>query len=163
LIIVVMGVAGAGKSTLGKALAERLGCDFIEGDDYHPPANVEKMRAGIALDDADRRPWLAALRQRIHEYMERNHNAVVACSALKRDYRQWLSGDLAPVVYVYMSGAKDLIRARLKAREHHFMLADMLDSQLTTLEPPDDALLVPVDLATEAQVTRVLQALDIEV
>ncbi len=162
-IIIVMGVAGAGKSTLGRALAERLGCDFIEGDDYHPPSNIEKMRAGIALDDTDRRPWLAALRQRILEYIERNDNAVMTCSALKHDYRQWLSGDLAPVVYVYLSGAKDLIRTRLKAREHHFMLADKLDSQFRTLEPPDDALLVPVDLATEAQVARVLQALDIEV
>ena len=151
------------KSTLGRALAERLGCDFIEGDDYHPPSNVEKMRAGIALDDTGRRPWLAALRQRIGVYIARNDNAVVSCSALKRNYRKWLSGDLAPVVYVYMCGAEDVIRARLKAREHHFMLADMLDSQLRTLEPPVDALLVPVDLATEAQVARVLQALDIEV
>ena len=158
-----MGVAGAGKSTLGRALAERLGCDFIEGDDYHPPANVEKMHSGVALNDTDRRPWLAALRQRISEYIQRNDNVVVACSALKRDYRQWLSGDLAPVVYVYLCGAEDLIRARLKARKHHFMLADMLDSQLRTLEPPQDALLVPVDLATDAQVTRVLQALDIEI
>ena len=163
MIVVVMGVCGCGKTSVGREISAATGWSFIEGDDLHPPSNRAKMAAGTPLDDDDRWPWLDAIAAAAHANEADGHSVVVACSALKRNYRKWLSGDLAPVVYVYMCGAEDVIRARLKAREHHFMLADMLDSQLRTLEPPVDALLVPVDLATEAQVARVLQALDIEV
>jgi gluconokinase len=152
LIVVVMGVSGSGKSTLGRALARALGWPFLEGDDYHPPVNLEKMRAGIALTDADRWPWLERIRKEMAAVSGAGGSAVVACSALKGRYRALLSEGLEDVRFVYIAAAAGLIRSRLRRRTGHFMPPRLLDSQLAALEPPDDALLVPADLKTEDQI-----------
>lgn len=136
-IIVVMGVSGAGKTAFGKALARRLHAPFLDGDDYHPEANVEKMRAGIPLDGADRWPWLEALARDLHAAARRKGVAVGACSALRRAYRMRLiekAGE--PILFVHLSGPADLLARRMAARRNHFMPASLLDSQLATLEPP---------------------------
>ncbi len=132
--IVVMGVSGCGKTTLARMLAERLGWVLLEGDSYHPPANIAKMSAGIPLDDADRAPWLAAIAAAIDA--RRGAGAVVACSALKRAYRQVLIGARADVTLLYLQGTRATIAARLAARTGHYMPPGLLDSQLGTLEEP---------------------------
>jgi gluconokinase len=145
MIVVLMGVSGSGKSTVGKVLAHDLGWTFIEADDYHPPANVEKMRQGIPLNDADRRPWLQALRHRIDEVIAAGGHAVVACSALKHDYQDYLQQhDPEHIRYVHLRGAEELIRQRLAERKGHFMNPSLLHSQFETLEPPAHALAVDV-------------------
>src|SRR5437899_800125 len=120
MIIVLMGVTGSGKSTVGKLLVQQLGWKFFEGDDFHSPANIEKMRRGMPLSDDDRRPWLEAIRESIRQMVERSENAVIACSALKHSYRQMLriTGE---VVFVYLKANIDIVRERLKNRTGHFM------------------------------------------
>jgi gluconokinase len=145
MVIVLMGVSGSGKTTVGKVLAEKLNWPFVEGDDYHPPANVAKMRAGTPLTDDDRRPWLAALRERVDRACTRGENIVLACSALKHAYQDYLERhDPACVHYVYLHGSEALIRERLANRKGHFMNPGLLHSQFETLEPPADALRVEV-------------------
>jgi gluconokinase len=145
MIVVLMGVSGSGKTTVGQLLARDLGWTFLDADDFHPPANVEKMCHGIPLDDADRRPWLDALRRRIDEACERSENVVLACSALKHDYREYLERDEPDCVrYVYLSGSEELIQKRLAGRKGHFMNPSLLHSQFETLEPPADALQVDI-------------------
>lgn len=161
MIIIVMGVSGSGKSTLGSALAQHLRWDFIEGDDYHPKHNIEKMRARHPLDDEDRRPWLARLHRLIRSYAAQGLSAVLACSALKSDYRELLGHGLADIRFVFLCGDPKLIRERLKARAHAFMPAGLLDSQIAALEPPEDAVLVPVHLPTEEQIMLVRQTVGI--
>lgn len=151
MVIVLMGVSGSGKTTIGKALAADLGWAFIEGDDFHPAANVEKMRSGSPLTDEDRRPWLQALRGRVEEACERNEDVIVACSALKDDYRDFLErDDPACVHFVYLRGSEDLIRRRLAEREGHFMDPALLRSQFEALEPPEGAIQVDIAPAPEA-------------
>lgn len=140
MIVLVMGVAGVGKTTIGEALARRLGWRFIDADDYHPPQNVAKMKAGIALEDADRWPWLARLNKELREEI----NAVLACSALKQSYRERLAQGIHPFTVVYLHGSAELIRSRMAARRHRYMPAALLDSQLATLEPPADAISIDV-------------------
>ena len=140
MIVVLMGVSGAGKTTLGEALAQRLGFRFIEGDDYHPEANVAKMAAGQPLDDADREPWL----DRINAVLRKQEQAVLACSALKERYRERLARGIEDIRWVYLKGAPELLRARLAARRHRYMPASLLESQLAALEPPRDAIVVDV-------------------
>ncbi len=131
-----MGVSGSGKTTVGRIVAERLGWPFLEGDDYHPPANVAKMRAGVPLDDADRAPWLAALATEISAARRAGRSLVLACSALRRAYRDTLTaGRLDDVLLVFLTGDRALLDERVRARRH-FMPPDLLDSQLATLEPP---------------------------
>ncbi len=143
MILVLMGVSGSGKSTVGRLLADALGWTFVEADDYHSPANVAKMRRGTPLDDADRRPWLAALRERIADACRNGENVVLACSALKHRYQDYLEQDDPPCVrYVYLDGSPELIRKRLAARTGHFMNPALLGSQFEALEPPPDALRV---------------------
>lgn len=159
--IVVMGVSGAGKTTIGKALAQRLGVDFVDADDLHPPANVARMRAGLPLTDADRAPWLARVRQTIDDARRNGRQLVIACSALKRCYRQEIGGG-ADVRIVWLTGAPELIRRRMLARKGHFMTAAMLDSQLATLEPPapDERITrVDVDATPPAIVEDIIAAL----
>jgi gluconokinase len=160
MIVVLMGVSGSGKSTIGKVLARQLGWTFIEADDYHPAANVEKMHRGIPLTDDDRKPWLAALRQRIDEVVARGENAVVACSALKHAYQEYLEQHAPESVrYVHLRGSEELIRQRLLARTGHFMNPALLHSQFETLEPPADALVIDITPGPEeiaAQVRRQL-------
>jgi gluconokinase len=145
VIVVLMGVSGSGKSAVGRALAGRLGWRFVEGDDFHPPANVEKMRACHPLTDEDRRPWLRALRDHIDAACERGEDLVVACSALKHDYREYLKEDEPGCVrFVYLEGDEALIAGRLRQRKGHFMPPGLLHSQFAALEPPKDALRVSV-------------------
>lgn len=158
MIVVVMGVTGCGKSTVGAALAHRLGCRFLDADDFHPPANVEKMRAGVALDDADRWPWLDALARELRAAAGRGESVVLACSALKAVYRGRLAV-AGPVRFVHLTGDEATIAARLAGRAHRYMPASLLASQFAALEPPNDALTVPVDLPLEAQVDAILRGL----
>jgi gluconokinase len=146
-----MGVSGSGKSTVGKLLARELGWTFVEADDYHPAANIEKMRRGIALDDEDRWPWLEALRRRLEEAGGRGENVVLACSALKHSYQHYLAHcDPDSVRYVYLAGSEELIRQRLAERKEHFMNPALLHSQFETLEPPEEAIRVDVSLSPQA-------------
>jgi len=140
MIVVVMGVSGSGKTTIGRLLARHLGCEFIEGDDFHPLQNVAKMAAGTPLDDADRRPWLEILNGKLRQ----RQAAVLACSALKAAYRKMLSRDLADCRFVHLRGDIGLIRARLARRRHRYMPASLIESQFAALEPPRDAIEVDV-------------------
>lgn len=154
MIVVIMGVTGCGKSTLGALLAQRLGCAFFDGDDFHPPRNVEKMRAGTPLTDADRLPWLELLNGKLKE----KGAAVLACSALKQSYRDVLARGIADFRLVHLAGDIELIRSRLAARQHRYMPASLLESQFATLEPPREAIMVdigePAERCVEALVGR---------
>lgn len=141
-----MGVAGAGKTTVGRALAQALGCAFLEGDTLHPPANIEKMAHGIPLNDADRAPWLTAIRKKLEEAAATGSDLVVACSALKQRYRDTLDHGL-PVRWIYLQSDPALLHQRLEQRQGHYMKAKMLASQLADLEPPSAANAVIVDAA----------------
>jgi gluconokinase len=141
MIIIVMGVAGAGKTCIGQLLARRLQCSFLEADDFHPSENIRKMSQGIPLTDEDRMPWLLALHQELAESNQAGNSVVLACSALKQKYRDLLS-DRLPVCWVYLKGSSQLIRNRLQHRLGHFMKADMVQSQFQILEEPADALTV---------------------
>lgn len=133
-----MGVSGAGKSVVGAALARALGAAFVDGDDVHPPRNLEKMARGIPLTDADRAGWLAALAARIAESRVERRGLVVACSALKRAYRDVLRSGAPELRFVHLTGPRALIAERLIGRRGHFMPASLLDTQFATLEPPGD-------------------------
>jgi carbohydrate kinase (thermoresistant glucokinase family) len=145
MIVVVMGVSGSGKTTLGRLLAERLGCEFIEGDDFHPPANVAKMASGTALGDEDRLPWLRIL----NEELRKRKSAVLACSALKQSYRDLLLQGIPGSALVHLEGSFDLIQSRLKARQHRYMPASLLESQFAALEPPRHAIEIDVRQSAE--------------
>jgi carbohydrate kinase (thermoresistant glucokinase family) len=134
--IVVMGVSGSGKTTVARLLAGRLGWRFAEADEFHSPANVAKMRAGVALNDDDRRPWLAAIADRIDSAREANEPIVVTCSALKRRYRDILVASRPDVALVYLKGDYDTIAQRMAARPHHYMPVSLLKSQFEALEEP---------------------------
>jgi carbohydrate kinase (thermoresistant glucokinase family) len=136
IIVVVMGVSGSGKTTVAALLAEALDCQFIEGDALHPPANVEKMRGGTPLTDADRLPWLRRIAEEIDGWRDRGESGVVTCSALKRAYRDILIGQRSGVTLAYLKGSRDLIQGRMAARHQHFMPVALLDSQFATLEEP---------------------------
>lgn len=135
VVIVVMGVSGSGKSTFGRALADALDWDFLEGDDMHPPSNIEKMRAGIALDDDDRRPWLDHIAFWISNKQSEGRHGVVSCSALKRAYRDRLRQPGTAVHFVYLHVERSELELRMRQRSH-FMPAALLDSQLQALEEP---------------------------
>ena len=154
MVILLMGVTGSGKTTVGRALAESLRWQFIDADDFHPPSNVAKMRAGIPLDDADRAPWLAALRTHIVGWLNSEANVVLACSALKQAYRDEVV--VSPDVrLVYLRGSSQLITARLRERHGHYMDPNLLSSQFATLEEPRDALVVDVDTSVDEIVKQI--------
>jgi gluconokinase len=140
LKIIVMGVSGCGKSTVGALLAQRLGVEFLDADEFHPPENVAKMASGAPLTDADRQPWL----QRINAELRNRENAVLACSALKESYRKVLAQDI-DCRFVHLRGSIELIRSRLGQRQHRYMPASLLESQFATLEAPARA--IDVDIA----------------
>ena len=133
--MVIMGVSGSGKSTVGELLGHRLGVPFIDGDDLHPAANKEKMRTGIPLDDDDRRPWLQEIGRTLQSHQQDGQGVIVACSALKRRYRDLLREHAPEVVFLHLQGSADTLAARMAARNHEFMPATLLTSQLEALEP----------------------------
>ena len=155
--IVVMGVSGAGKSTTGAALARSLGWPFVEGDGFHPAANLAKMRAGIALDDGDRLPWLRALAAEIARHEARGQCSVIGCSALKRAYRDILRQGAPRVRFLHVHGPRALLESRLTRREGHFFPARLLDSQLAALEPlalDEDGAVLDMALPVEEQLRQ---------
>ena len=163
-IIIVMGVSSSGKSSVGQAIARRLHVPFLDGDGYHPEANVEKMRAGIPLNDEDRWPWLERLARALHEAAERKGASVGACSALKRAYRDFLAQQAGePITFVYLDGTREIIGERMARRHHEYMPTSLLDSQFATLEIPDPAtenvLVVPVTDSIEKITQTVTKAL----
>ena len=146
--VVVMGVAGSGKTTVGELLAARLGWTFVDADWLHPEANVEKMRSGIPLTDEDRAPWLAAVAARMDELRSAGRSGVIACSALKRRYRDVLRGNTGDVRFVHLSGPRETLASRIASRDHPYMPAALLDSQLAALEAPgadEAAIAVPIE------------------
>jgi gluconokinase len=154
-ILVIMGVAGCGKSTIGSTLATRLGWPYQEGDDFHPPANVAKMRAGKPLDDADRQPWLAAIAGWMDAQMHSRQPAVIGCSALKRAYRDLLRAGHPQVWFVYLRVPRETLQRRVSARQHEYMPASLLDSQLATLEEParDEPRCITLDAIGNVELT----------
>jgi carbohydrate kinase (thermoresistant glucokinase family) len=161
-VIVVMGVSGVGKTTVGRLLAERLGWRFIEADDHHPPANVAKLAAGIPLDDADRAPWLHLLTAMLERARQDGERVVLACSALKRAYREVLRGGHEDVLFAYLAGEPAVIRRRMAGRTGHYMPLALLDSQLETLEPPaadERALTLDASEPPEVLAERVIERL----
>jgi gluconokinase len=158
MVVVVMGVSGVGKTTVGRLVAEKLRCPFLDADDFHPPENVEKMRRGTPLNDADREPWLRALRAEIEGRLARGETAVLACSALKQSYRDRLHASEA-VRFVYLRGSADLIRSRIEARRGHYFDPALLASQFAALEEPQDVLTVDVTGTPEEIAADALSAL----
>ena len=160
MIVVLMGPMGCGKTTLGMLLAENLGWNFYDGDDYHPPANKKKMGAGIPLDDNDREPWLKTLAQLINEHKELERNMILACSALKKTYRQLLGIDQKTVVSVYLKGSKDVLKSHLAGRSHEYMDDDLLLSQLRTLEEPTSGIIVDVSGTPKETARDIIKKID---
>jgi len=154
MVIVIMGVSGSGKTTVGTLLAARLGWRYFEGDEYHSAASVEKMRRGVALDDSDRWPWLEALRGLIVGCLARGESAVLACSALKESYREFLSVD-ERVVFVYLEGDYEVIARRLGARRGHYMNPGLLESQFDALEEPADAVRLDISASPDELVAEI--------
>lgn len=159
MVIVVMGVAGAGKTTVGRLLAEELGWRFHDADAYHPEENVEKMEGGEGLTDADRQAWLQALRELIEQLRQKEQSAVLACSALKRAYRRQLQPGGIEVRFVYLKAEPDLIQQRLEERTDHFAGTDLLESQFAVLEEPEDALVVSAHWKPRRIVDRIIEEL----
>jgi gluconokinase len=157
--VVVMGVSGAGKTTVGRLLAARLDCEFLDADDFHPPRNVAKMARGIALADGDRWPWLARLNALLRDREAHGASVVLACSALKQSYRLRLADGLARCRLVYLHGEVSVLRTRLGSRAHRYMPVSLLDSQLATLEPPTQAIAVDVSEPPEQCVATIVSAL----
>jgi gluconokinase len=154
VVIVLVGVSGAGKTTVGHLLSSQMGWEFADADDYHSAANIQKMTSGIPLTDAERAPWLETLRRLIASWIADGKNAVLACSALRREYRDILR--IRPEVqFVYLKGTPQLLHERLHARVGHFMTEKMLDSQLATLEEPEDAVVVDIDRSLEEIVAEI--------
>ncbi len=161
-VAVVMGVSGAGKSTIGRRLAERLCWKFAEGDDLHPTENVAKMKSGEPLTDADRKPWLAAIATVIDHWRSCGDHGVITCSALRRGYRRQIVGSRSDVRLVYLEGSHELIVERLAMRRGHFMPPSLLDSQFVALEPPgpdENPITVGIDRPVECVIERIVRTL----
>jgi gluconokinase len=156
-----MGVAGCGKTTIGKLLAQKLAWRFNDADEFHPAANVAKMSSGQPLNDADRAPWLQAINDHITDCLASDMGAVVTCSALKKTYREAIAVDPARVKFVHLHGSRELLWERISSRVGHFMKPSMLDSQLATLEIPEDALTVDITTTPEVIVASIRDSLSL--
>jgi gluconokinase len=161
MIIIVMGVSGSGKTTIGTQLAEALDWTFVDADAFHPAANVEKMRRGVPLTEEDRRPWLSALRSQITEWLERHRSIVLACSALKAWYRRELLVDPSRMWLVYLKGPYSLIERRLAGRKDHFMGRELLASQYAALEEPEEAVVIDASLRPQDIIHQIKKRLDL--
>ncbi len=157
--LIIMGVAGSGKTTVGEALADKLNWQFADADNFHPAENVVKMSQGTPLTDTDRQPWLFALQQHIQSCLENGQSLIVACSALKQHYRDILRAADPRVSFVYLKGSYELILSRMQARTDHFMKPEMLQSQFVVLEEPANALTIEIAADTEAIVLSIMEAL----
>ena len=161
MIVIVMGVVGAGKTTIGQLLAEQLSWAFVDADEFHPLANVEKISHGIGLSDQDRAPWLKSLHEAIVQWIAAKRNVVLACSALKRSYRLELAAG-PEVKFVYLKGSTRLIRERLRSREGHFASEQILASQFQDLQEPDQALTVEISPTPKQIVAEIRNGLGLE-
>ena len=159
--VIVMGVSGSGKTSVGRSLAEKLGWDFYDADDFHPPANVAKMASGTPLDDSDRAPWLAALHDRISSSLKADQPGVLACSALKDRYRRQLLDGNQGVQVVYLKGSYELIWSRMEKRTDHYMKPHMLKSQFDALEEPANALTIDIAMSLDEIVQEIISSLSI--
>lgn len=161
MIIVVMGVTGVGKTTIGAALAQHLGCAFEDADSYHSAANIEKMSHGIPLTDADRLPWLESMHRMLQRYSGDGQGVVLACSALRQSYRDLLSDGLV-ITWMYLKASPDAIRERIEHRHGHFAKEDLLKSQFETLEEPTGVIVVNADPPEEAVIAEAIAKLEKE-
>ncbi len=162
-VIVLMGPMGCGKSTVGKILAAELDWPFYDGDDFHPPENVEKMRNAVPLNDMDRLPWLTILKNMIRSWLTSGQKAILACSALKESYREILGVNHEGILLVYLKGTKKILAGRLLDRNHPYMADDLLDSQLNTLEEPNCGMTVDISAEPEEiveKIKKVIQSTD---
>jgi len=155
MVIIVMGVSGCGKTTVGKRLSKKTGLPFFDADDFHPSENVRKMKSGQPLNDDDRHPWLENLSAKISEW-NRSGGAILACSALKKTYREILSSGEGETEFVYLKGSKSVIFDRMKKRDGHYMPPELLDSQFETLEEPEEALTVSINQSPEIIVHEIV-------
>ena len=154
-----MGISGSGKSSIGSTLSEKLNWPFLEGDTFHPQENINKMSSGRALTDDDRLPWLRSIANKIQELRSQNQDAIIACSALKRSYREILSAADRSLVYVFLSGEKEVIADRIVKRKGHFMPPELLDSQIATLEEPapQEAIRIDVTAPIDRNIHKILK------
>jgi gluconokinase len=151
----IMGVSGSGKTTLGKTLAQKLGWDFFDADDFHAPENIAKMVAGIPLSDSERAPWLAALHDQLFSTLKAGRHPVLACSALKAKYRAQLLEGMDGIAIIYLKGSYELIWSRMSTRERHFMKPKMLQSQFNALEEPQDAIVLDVKMSVRDMIETI--------
>jgi len=161
MVLILMGPMGCGKTAIGKMLAAKLGWPFYDGDNFHPEKNVEKMRAGIALTDEDRKLWLEKLHANIQHWLRDRQNTILACSALKQAYRDILGVDQNTVRTVYLKGSYELLRKRIEERQHPYMDKNLLRSQLDTLEEPKDGLTVDISATPETIVSTIINRLNL--
>lgn len=162
MIVVIMGVSGCGKTTVGSLLAKQLGWAYHEGDAFHTAENIDKMSKGVSLDDDDRGPWLAAIKEAIDKCVDEASDAVIACSALRRKYRRTLSADIVDIRFVYLKGNFESIRERMKSRDRHYMKANMLESQFSSLEEPEDAIEIDIGSSPPDIVERIKSQLIVD-
>jgi gluconokinase len=160
MIVIFMGVSGSGKTTAGKAVANSLHWSFLDADDFHPKSNIDKMSRGEPLNDDDRFPWLTILAGKLANYHDRGESVILACSALKQDYRDRLNQCGTKPVWIYLRGSRELITARLNQRTGHFMSPALLGSQFQALEEPDDALVVDAGMDLSEQVALICRHLE---
>ncbi len=159
MVIILMGVSGCGKTTIGRLLSEKLNLPFFDADNFHTDNNIRKMKAGVPLNDDDRKPWLQTLTEKIKEWNEAN-GAILACSALKQTYRNILQSKSNDIIFIWLDGSYQLIQARMMRRKDHYMPPELLKSQFEALEPPSEAVRVSIDQPPENILSDILKTLN---